>query len=154
MAGEPTDSKNYISQGALGRGCLPHHWPRVGDAKCFGPTVTCFLCCEQWRDWWWLEETPAQQGPLGSPLVPLPASAERYQGGHCRRTATAALIPGTGGREERSLAARSPMRPRAWGPGRDEPRIRDALRVEASGVLRPRTWRFGGVTVGAVAEHG
>lgn len=46
------------------------------------------------------------------------------------------------------------MRPRAWGPGRDEPRIRDALRVEASGVLRLRTWRFGGVTVGAVAEHG
>ena len=102
------------------------------------------------RDWRWLEETPAQQG-RGAPLVPLPACAERYQGGRSKRHATAALIPGTGGREARSLAARSPMRPRAWGQGRDEPRGSNTLRVEAAGVFRPRTWSFRGVTVSAVA---
>lgn len=106
------------------------------------------------RNWWELEEPPAQQERRGSPLVPLLACAERYQGGRFRRLAAGTLIPSTGGGGRRGArAARSPMRPRAWGPGREESRGSDALRTDASGVLWPRTWRFCGVTVGTVAEH-
>ncbi|MEJ1283362.1 hypothetical protein NN561_014331 [Cricetulus griseus] len=122
----------------------PPHWPRVGDAKCFGPKVTCFLCCEQWQRL----VAPGDAGvadTAGSPLVPLPAcAAERYRGGRSRQPASAVLTTSTCGRETRPPAARSPARPRAWGPGGDKPRGCNALRAEASGVLRSRIWRFHG----------
>lgn len=99
-----------------GKGLPLPHWSRVGDAKCFGRTVTCFLCCEQWQRL----VAPGDAGAAEtaeSPLVQLPICAERYRGDRSRQPTAAVLTTGTCGREARPPATRSPARPRVWGPG-------------------------------------
>lgn len=76
----------------------------MGDAKCFGPTVTCFLCCEQWQRLAVAREDAGAAGTAGvaaraasslSREVPgWPLQAARDRGADPRHRREGGKVPG------------------------------------------------------------
>lgn len=113
------------------------------SSKCFGRTVTCFLCCEQWQGLVARGDAGAAEtaGRRSCRFQPAPRGTK---GGRSRRPATAALTTSTCGREARprQLEARR-------GLGRGDRAGTSPAAAMRSGRRRPECSGLGpGVSVG------